>query len=197
MTEVGNQIGYGNNNNPLDSRFSITTHGLNRLTLLNAEDTLYFRVVATTTGERTLEVLFNKHPITSFTAEDFVNPYLRPHPHFPIFQLRAVVLLLQKLEEHIEQMERAENAAMRMFALGLVAEDIVATTGRLRELEGRIMMKARDKLEKQVGGCWTFFWASSRGLKDVIADVDLDIERRVATGFNCRGISPSNARRRS
>lgn len=119
---------------------------------VNEEDGLHIDVAQTTDGQRELE--------TSWKGGKIQEPaHLREHlaadPSWDIFQLRAIVLLLQRLETQLAVMHETEEiisglrdrhsafeAIFRPEVLGLVS--------RLRGLEASLLQKEVEDLMNQV-----------------------------------------------
>lgn len=123
---------------------------MSRLTILNAEDGLLFRVVETNTGERSLEVSFNGHIIDSYTSESFVEPYLTTHPLWAVFRLRAVVTLIQLVEAQLGDLLLSQTIVDQLQKTGLAREHLVDMCTRLRGMEETLLTKSLERLDAEV-----------------------------------------------
>lgn len=119
---------------------------------VNEEDGLNFNVLQTNDGSR--------EPRATWKGEDMEDPdtlkdVLAANPQFDIFQLRAVVIILERLETQffvLRQTERvvaeiSEDENMR----SIFRPDVFRTILKLRELESGLMERGIEDLENQVG----------------------------------------------
>lgn len=121
---------------------------------VNEEDGLDFNVLQTTDGGKELRAIWK--------GEDFGDPEnfrdkLAADPLWDVFQLRAVVILLgrleaqlsilQQTEEIISDVRKDENLLNTIFR-----PDIFGTVSRMRKLEADLLSKGIDDLVQSVRG---------------------------------------------
>lgn len=118
------------------------------LVVVNEEDGLEFRVSQTVDGGRELQTLWKE---TELQDPSTLGDILRRNPLWDVYQLRAVVLIQQRVEKQIislintqdvESFEYGEDKAIRKRPRGLAV--------RLRQLEMRLLEMANESLEKEV-----------------------------------------------
>lgn len=120
---------------------------------VNEEDGLDFNVLQTTDGAREPRATWKG---TDMEDPDALKEVLAADSQFDIFQLRAVVIILERLETQffvLRQTERvvseiSEDENMR----AIFRPDVFKTIVKLRELESQLMERGIEDLESQVGG---------------------------------------------
>ena len=120
---------------------------------VNEEDGLNFDVLQTTDGAREPRATWKG---TDMEDPDALKEVLAADSQFDIFQLRAVVIILERLETQffvLRQTERvvseiSEDENMR----AIFRPDVFRTIVKLRELESQLMERGIEDLESQVGG---------------------------------------------
>ncbi|KAJ6181024.1 hypothetical protein N7519_011485 [Penicillium mononematosum] len=125
--------------------------GLVWIACVNEEDGLHFGIAQTTDGGRELETTWKGEKIQSASH---LRELLAVDPLWDIFQLRAAVLLLERLEtqlallqetgEIISSMQEDKAALDSMFRPG-----IFTSIAQYRALEGELLEKAVEELIKQ------------------------------------------------
>ncbi|KAJ5493818.1 hypothetical protein N7463_009905 [Penicillium fimorum] len=125
--------------------------GLAWMACVNEEDGIHFGIAQTTDGGRELETTWKGKKIQS---PSHLRELLAVDPLWEIFQLRATVLLLERLETQLALLHetekiisnlREDKAALNsMFRPG-----IVTSISQYRILEGELLGKAVDELMKQ------------------------------------------------
>ncbi|PYH46404.1 SET domain-containing protein [Aspergillus saccharolyticus JOP 1030-1] len=117
---------------------------------VNEEDGLDFTVLQTTDGGRELKALWKGVDVRD---SDHLKELLMADPHWDIIQLRAVVLILERLETQawvlretgLMVSEIDENEDMR----AMFRPDVYGMIKRLRMLEMKLLGRAIEGLEKQ------------------------------------------------
>ncbi|OQE40871.1 hypothetical protein PENCOP_c005G04784 [Penicillium coprophilum] len=118
---------------------------------VNEEDGLHFGIAQTTDGGRELEVTWKGEKIQSVTH---LRELLAVDPLWEIFQLRAAVLLLERLETQLALLQETEEIITNMHKdkAGLDSmfrPGIFTSIAQLRILEGELLEKAVEELIKQ------------------------------------------------
>jgi hypothetical protein len=119
---------------------------------VNEEDGLKIGIAQTTDGGRELEAHWKGERIQS---PDQLHHFITIDPLVEIFQLRAVVLVLERLEAQIsllsEMTQVLDHLRENPTALdGMFRPDIFEMVSRLRQLEGTLLQKAVEELTQQV-----------------------------------------------
>lgn len=119
---------------------------------VNEEDGLHIGVAQTTDGMRELE--------TTWKGERIQSPHrlrevLAADPLWDIFQLRAVVLVLQRLEAQLSLLHETEQALLNIRedqALfdSMFRPEVSSTISQLRKFEAVLLEKAVEELITQV-----------------------------------------------
>jgi hypothetical protein len=118
------------------------------LIVVNEEDGLEFRVAQTIDGDRELQTLWKDTELRDKTK---LKAILQEDPMWDVYQLRAVVLIQQRVEEQIdsllktkdvEDFEYGENEAIRKGPRALAV--------RLRQLELKLLEMSYKMLEEEV-----------------------------------------------
>lgn len=121
------------------------------LMCVNEEDGLSFRVLQGVDGERQLIVLWDGEEVEVGKIEGLLERGKR----WEVFQLRATILVQERLEIQLGHLERAEEEVARMKGdegdegeMGVGSEEIEIAR-RLRELETKLLDRAVEALEEQ------------------------------------------------
>ena len=143
-----------------DSRFV-------HLLILNEEDGLDFRVLQDMSGERELHVFWQEENVTSLT-DDFER-LIQDHPLYPVFRLRAVAILHQRLTEQLERIQDkpvTEGAGTgQSDGSPGYGEGCVAAAKLLKETETSLLKDAVELLEDQVGLPYDQLWPCRLGVE--------------------------------
>ncbi|CAG8908157.1 unnamed protein product [Penicillium egyptiacum] len=119
---------------------------------VNEEDGLHFGIAQTTDGGRELETTWKGEKIQSATR---LRELLAVDPLWEIFQLRAAVLLLERLETQLGLLQETDEAISNVqedkAALdSMFRPGIFSSIAQFRALEGELLGKAVEELIKQV-----------------------------------------------
>lgn len=119
------------------------------LIAINAEDGLSFKIQQTLAGEQELVATWKEDPITDF---DDLKSILQQDPLWDVFQLRAAVILQDRIaaqltalygsEDDVAQVAHGEGTEIRQRPWQLAM--------RLRELEGELLEQAYSHFEDMV-----------------------------------------------
>lgn len=119
---------------------------------VNEEDGLLIGVVQTTDGTQELETRWKGEKIES---PSHLRDLLASDPLWDIFQLRAVVLVLERLETQMSLLQETEEALSNMreknqsLLESMFSPDILCVTARLRNLETALLQRAVEQLMKE------------------------------------------------
>lgn len=119
---------------------------------VNEEDGLHFGIAQTNDGGRELETTWKGEKLQS---PDHLRELLAADPLWEIFQLRAVVLLLERLETQLAHLQETEEIISNLqedkAALdSMFRPGIFTTIAQFRLLEGELLERAVEELIKQV-----------------------------------------------
>lgn len=119
---------------------------------VNEEDGLKIGIAQTTDGERELEAHWKGEKIQS---PDQLRHLITIDPLVDIFQLRAVVLVLERLEAQLSLLSETNQVLDHLredsTALNSIfTPEIFEMVSRLRQLEGTLLQKAVEELMQQV-----------------------------------------------
>lgn len=125
---------------------------------VNEEDGLEIGLTQTTDGTRELESIWKGQRIESPCQ---LRDLLAAEPSWDIYQLRAVVLVLEQLETQLSLLEETDQALSNIheneaFFNTLFRPEIFDLASRLRKMEAELLQKAVEDLMKQVSdltGC--------------------------------------------
>lgn len=113
------------------------------LVVINEEDGLDFRIRQTIDGEREIQAFWKELELDDTTK---LRDYLQEDPAWDVFQLRAVVLLQNRVEAQMEMIQ-----AMQGLNQELTVRDIPwRLAERLRNLEFDMLQRATLALDSQV-----------------------------------------------
>jgi hypothetical protein len=119
---------------------------------VNEEDGLEIGVTQTTEGTRELETIWKGDKIQAPTQ---LRDLLATDPSWEIFQLRAVVLVLERLEAQLSLLQETEEVLNNLrenetLFNKLFRPEIFDLVARLRKLEVELLKQAINDLTKQV-----------------------------------------------
>lgn len=122
------------------------------LACVNEEDGLHFGLAQTTDGGRELEVSWKDEKVQS---PGHLRELLAADPLWEIFQLRAAVLLLERLETQLAHLQETEEILANLREEKVAVESlfrpgIFETILHFRKLEGELLEQAVEDLIKQV-----------------------------------------------
>lgn len=113
------------------------------LAVINEEDGLEFKIRQTIDGKRDIQALWKEQELDN-TAK--LREYLQEDPAWDIFQLRATVLLQNRIDEQKESIQ-----AVQGLTQDLTVRDVPwRLAERLRKLEFEMLLRAAAVLETQV-----------------------------------------------
>lgn len=118
---------------------------------VNEEDGLHFGLAQTTDGGRELEVSWKDEKVQS---PGHLRELLAADPLWEIIQLRAAVLLLERLETQLAHLQETEEILANLQETNVAVDSlfrpsIFETILQFRKLEGELLEKAVEDLIKQ------------------------------------------------
>ncbi|KAJ5082404.1 hypothetical protein N7532_011447 [Penicillium argentinense] len=118
---------------------------------VNEEDGLHIRVAQTTDGAMELEAIWKG---TKLESPHHLRELLVSDPSWDIFQLRAVVLLLERIETQLALLQETEDVLANLqeneaIFQALFRPDIFNLVARLRRLEAELLEKSVADLMEQ------------------------------------------------
>ncbi|KAJ5578337.1 uncharacterized protein N7459_007301 [Penicillium hispanicum] len=117
---------------------------------VNEEDGLHIGVAQTTDGRRELETTWRDKKIQS---PHQLRELLATDPLWDIFQLRAIVLVLQRLETQLSLLQETEEALLNIQDQALLDSmfrpEVFSLLSRLRKYETVLLERAVEQLMKQ------------------------------------------------
>ena len=117
----------------------------NRLAVVNAEDGLDFKVLQKEDGGRELVMFWRDREVEARGVPELV----RESEMAKVYRLRAVVVLMSAVQEMLGELEGSEEACVQVHEMGLVGEQAWIGAMALRKLEGGLMRKALQDMEKE------------------------------------------------
>ena len=128
------------------SNNSVTWEGsFVHLLCVNEEDGLEFRVLQLTSGEIELKVAWKGKEISGI--EELVES-LQNDPLRDMFKLRALVTVLNRVEDQIDRLDRPEPKREGLVLLATSSR--IAAAKRLAALEQRLLHQVQEEFERQV-----------------------------------------------
>ncbi|TID18318.1 SET domain-containing protein [Venturia nashicola] len=119
------------------------------LVILNEEDGLEFTISQLNNGDRELEVLWKGTP---FSDLSLLSALLEKEELFPVFRLRAVVVVLERVREQMRNLDLVADEIRRVgFGEGTdVREGVREMAVRLHGLEREVCRMASEALAREV-----------------------------------------------
>ncbi|PHH70613.1 hypothetical protein CDD82_7015 [Ophiocordyceps australis] len=117
------------------------------LMCLNQEDGLQFRLLQQTDGTRYLKLFWQDEDVTD-RADDF-EALIHQHPLRRVFELRAVMVMHERVACQLEQMQSGWQEVGKLVESGMMNNDCITTARTLREVEGRLLDAAAQALDDE------------------------------------------------
>ncbi|KAI8963772.1 SET domain-containing protein [Daldinia sp. FL1419] len=114
------------------------------LMCLNEEDGLQFRVLQETDGSRDLRVFWQNEDVTG--TVDSMKLLIRHHELHQIFELRAITIVMEIIQEHLEQLTGSLDEDSKMEPS---STEIYRAASQLRSLEAGILQRSMQVLDNQ------------------------------------------------
>ena len=119
---------------------------------VNEEDGLQISLAQTTDGERELEATWKGEKIRS---SHHLQDVLAAEPLWDIFQLRAVILVLQRLETQLSLLHETAEILLNMsenpaLSTDMFRPEVFSSISRLRIFEAVLLERAVEQLMTQV-----------------------------------------------
>lgn len=119
---------------------------------VNEEDGLEFSVLQTSGGGRTLRTAWNGQELSANDIQN-LEGLLRASEKWPIFELRATVLIQERLMSQYQQLIDSDHVVHNWSQFvdeQTIRKGVWDTVSRLRELERKLMKDGIDELERRV-----------------------------------------------
>ncbi|KAI5305430.1 hypothetical protein KEM56_004467 [Ascosphaera pollenicola] len=116
---------------------------------VNQEDGLDFKVIKVSEEEKEVKVFFKE---TEVEPTEILEELLRKDEKWPVYELRAVVTIQNRIQEQFDALMTAEQKKEtweEMVKDGEIRKDVYDTLLRLRDLEGKLMKDALNELEEK------------------------------------------------
>jgi hypothetical protein len=113
---------------------------------VNEEDGLVFRVLQSNDGDRELKVFWKE---TELKSSDRLPELLKADPMWDVFQLRATLIILERVETQFSLLQESQEIIERREGPS-VAASVRDTAMALRKLEGEFYVQAMQDLEAKV-----------------------------------------------
>ncbi|TWU72208.1 hypothetical protein ED733_002709 [Metarhizium rileyi] len=125
------------------------------LMCLNEEDGLAFQLLQDTAGDRQLRLFWQGEDKTD-QADEFES-LIQSHELCQVFQLRAVTVLHEKIEEQLARISRgpADEQLEPLQEAGLMRAECISTARILKKMERRLLVNALEALDDEVS---FMFW---------------------------------------
>ena len=118
------------------------------LIVINEEDGLDFKVRQTIDGKRDIQAFWNDEELDTSK----LHAMIQSNPAWDVFQLRAVVLLQQRVEVQIERLQGMQNTTRETS----IRDAPWTLAERLRSLELEMLERTIPAFERQVRICLFF-----------------------------------------
>ena len=116
------------------------------LACVNEEDGLEFRILQNNDGRRELQASWKDKEITEINLVAL----LKLEPLWNVFELRAITMLQNRVEQQLLKLESSKNFVDELMNKGKVDDDIGENAMRLRDLEETLMLHAYADFETKV-----------------------------------------------
>ncbi|EQK99192.1 SET domain protein [Ophiocordyceps sinensis CO18] len=119
------------------------------LMCLNEEDGLEFRIVQDTGGKGQLRLLWQGDDVTGRASD--LETLVQDHPLCQVFRLRAVAVLLERIETQLAKLkgDPSDDKRQPLIAAGLLREECIAAARTLRQAETGLLEAAVEALESE------------------------------------------------
>lgn len=119
---------------------------------MDIEDGLDFDILQTTDGQRELRAVWKGEELLQ---PDQLQDVLVADPRWDIFHLRAVVIVLGRLETQLAELQRIDGILVEMsldedVLRSVFRPEAFAVISRLRHLEGRLLKQGIEDLTAKV-----------------------------------------------
>ena len=117
------------------------------LCCINEEDGLEFRELQDSNGERELRASWKDQDISDF--EDF-QEVLKNEPAWEIYQLRATVLLYERVTQQLLRLENSEGYVQELWESEDLDDNVYDKAMKLRDLEQTLLLQAFEEFDTKV-----------------------------------------------
>lgn len=117
------------------------------LIIVNEEDGLEFRILQDADGEKELQASWKGEVISDMSK---VQTLIEKESMWDVFQLRAVTILQERIEQQLLRLERSKAHIGEHLNTKTMDNDARSSALRLRDLEESLMLHAYESLESKV-----------------------------------------------
>ena len=114
---------------------------------VNEEDGLEFQLLQKNDGERELKVFWQGAELSDLSK---IEALLREDPKWTLFQLRATVVLRDRVERQLVVLERGKTDPTFITGMGKEENPAFQYATRLQDLEQTLMLQAYEEFENKV-----------------------------------------------
>ena len=117
------------------------------LCCINEEDGLEFKELQDSNGERELQASWKDQDISNF--ESFTE-ILKNEPTWDIYQLRATVLLYERVTQQLLRLEKSEKYVQELWGSEDFDDNVYDKAMKLRDLEQTLLLQAFEEFDTKV-----------------------------------------------
>ena len=117
------------------------------LLCINEEDGLQFDLLQTIDGSRELQVSWQGNELSDLSS---IEPFLREDPRWMLFQLRATVVLRNRVEKQLHALNESHDYVNHFSNVLEPTSARIRDATKLRDLEETLMLQAYQELEDKV-----------------------------------------------
>ena len=125
------------------------------LCCVNEEDGLEFKELQDNNGERELQASWKDQDISNFESFQDI---LEKEPAWDIYQLRATVLLYERVTEQLLRLEDSEEYVRKLWEIEDLGDNVYDKALKLRDLEQTLLLQAFEEFDTKVRysySCWS------------------------------------------
>lgn len=117
------------------------------LLCINEEDGLQFDLLQTIEGSRELKVSWQGNEMSDLSS---IEPFLKEDPRWMLFQLRATVVLRNRVEKQLHALNESNDFIHHFSQVPEQMPAKIRDAAKLRDLEETLMLQAYQELEDKI-----------------------------------------------